>query len=639
MSFGFEPWGTNSELKGIMYHGLFHRDFPELWKLHSNQDLNEKVVYCLSLRQLCASTMNGGTVTAARFIDESNDWLEFPLFKQLLFESIRTSYRLLILTQVTKKQREVYAKLISVFHDVAKANGYSIAESVDDKLILKHLRVFFRSHFQLARKLLQTLKSVSDSEDQKHYLKSLIQDAEAVDFDNPSPELVYTTSKATVDAPSSSQNVTSAIPKTVVNDRDASFDDANAVVSAASISSSPTECEAQSTSTFSHSRSRKRRAESQVRKLQLSSSKKSRTGISLVSTRARRSVVSPGSQSIDFRAPEIAQGTRTTGKQHATTPNSERTIVEALPRPNVIGLLQAGQGPQRQQTQPRNGITEESLPFRLLDDTNGSVGQSQTSSQSALEVSLQACVIGRFPVSSLGMYLLNLPLLSVAEQASRESRLCEVLGICGLPVNSPVHHNLKSKQLFQCYENRAALRDEIAAWFGGVVGPSYAEIDAMHQIVHVGQRGFSLETMPDQIARLEAYITLLRTTVGNAWLHNTIGMDLDARIDYLFRQLVLCFMTDSFQHIILGSEDINATDRMIWGDFCKYCASIRNQMLITAANCPVRLASVPSCPSPVATNRNATTHAAIMANLSLLLTASPNTHIQARRVTNGFRTI
>jgi hypothetical protein len=367
-----------------MYHGLFRRNLPELWKLHDNIDLNEKAVYILSLQDMhSGSTPSGGTLTASRVIDDSRNWLEFPPIKQLLLEYICTSYQLLVLKQATKKQHKLYAKLVSDFHDVAKANGYSVAKSANDQSILKHLRVFFRYRFQKARKQLQSMKMATESEDQKISLQSLIRQAESVDFANPRPELVVAMAKdADITSNSSYENGRLSHPIMVDKSNVSSFIRNNSGILVQEKDSYHSKGVFRDDTMPPQSTSRKRSASPGPQKYRSSLSEKPKT-ILREPKIARRSIVSPGSQSIDILSPDIVMYGNMPAKQsvEAVSKNFERSVIEGFAPLKTLELLKTDQ------TVPRNGITKNCLPFCLLDSTSERVDQVEINTRNALEVS------------------------------------------------------------------------------------------------------------------------------------------------------------------------------------------------------------------------------------------------------------
>jgi hypothetical protein len=361
MALGFESVGTSKKLNCIMYHGLFHRDFPELWKLHDNKDLREKAVYVLSLQRLQTGiTLNSATVTISGVIDDSCLWLEFPPVKQLLFDCICTNYQLLVLTKTSQRQHKLYAKFISDLHVVIQANGYSVAESVNDQVVMKHLRVYFKSQFQKARKLLEAMKS-AESRNQKHALQSLIGYAESIDFANPKPELFSATR---MESEKKFHQKGKLAHTEMVDKDDASLPTigANTVIPPQDLDSSHAQCDFLDDTLPSQSTCRKRSASSGPQKSRCRLNRKGKADLRN-SKGAGLSIVASGSHAIDVPSPENASRIITPAKQTVAvvSNNFEQSVLEGLAPQNAVPLR-----PVRQ-TLPLNVPKENCLPCCMLD--------------------------------------------------------------------------------------------------------------------------------------------------------------------------------------------------------------------------------------------------------------------------------
>lgn len=624
---GFEQAGTGTQLKGIMYHGLFHRDFPDFWKLHDNEDLNEKLIYCLSLR--LSSLADRSDESAPPAIDGTGAWLEFPQFQQFLTNSVRDHYELLSVTNPTKVQRELYTKLTEEVFSIISSNGFVGCESADEKVVLKCLRIFFRNHFLKARKELQTLKTVSETDDQRKTLQALIVEAQCKRGEE---------GDAAVERPEQiGQNPPESTKRTsdeacaatgVSDDGPGGLGDVSA--------------ESHKRDSSSPQWGSRKRKDSSARVRRSSLPKKNRPSGSRDGNRGCLSVVSPSSHTLNLPSPETYADMDTPPPKpiNGLSQKLEPLSTEAVANPNIFGLLNtSGRGSTTLSHHPTltlNGSVDTNSPFQLPESFGSTMNQVGRSSQDAIEeVSWQACIVTKFPVNVLSLYLLELPELLTDDGTNTEANLREVLANHhGLSVNDASRQSFSSKLIFLDINCRSALREEIVSWFGGICGPNNKEIEGMNRILCFLTQGQRCENLPEQMLRLEVYITFLRAIDGPFWLQKMSGMDLDARANHLFQRLMVHFMKTRFQRLLITSPEISEADRMVWLDFFQHCVCLQTQ-LGAASNSRVATATTVS-PVPVDTNRNATTHATMLANLAALMPPSPNSFTQIGIINSAY---
>ncbi|KAL3922218.1 MAG: hypothetical protein SGILL_002324, partial [Bacillariaceae sp.] len=182
---GFDSAGSSANLKGIMFHGLFQRDYPELWKIQDDDILNEKILYCLSCDKELLVKLIGNGLEAKRSRDtkELLQLIELPALRSFLYDSVKCHFPVLISNR-TKLQSGLLEKMAKDVLEIAKTKEYKLDKSLDEAKIATSLRVFYRLHFQTVRKQLQLMKTDTENRDFKVMLQSLILKASAVDLNN-----------------------------------------------------------------------------------------------------------------------------------------------------------------------------------------------------------------------------------------------------------------------------------------------------------------------------------------------------------------------------------------------------------------------------------------------------------------------
>ncbi|KAL3919740.1 MAG: hypothetical protein SGILL_003600, partial [Bacillariaceae sp.] len=333
---GFEPFGTTSHLKNIMFHGLFHRDFPDLWKLHEDNDLTEKVEYCLSQdKKLLEELMEDGEAkSSSGSTKDKITWKEFPALENFLYTSIGEHF-VLLSANSTKLQRELYKTLTQKALEIAKTESYKLDESIDDLELLSCLRSFFRPHFVKVRKQVQFMKTNSE-QNLKATLQSLIHRAEPIDLND-----LEAMEVATIDRPLERPDVTAQ-----------GHDD-----SAVESDHQPV--------------SRKRKAAPMPGKKSKPSAsrvkQKKRPKRSISNRAAEQSVVSPGPQTVNSPATNGAANSTGQGIEHSTLQAVDTALFQSNSSA-LVGMLRGRHGlPASQQASTNQGeVPSTSLPSQLI---------------------------------------------------------------------------------------------------------------------------------------------------------------------------------------------------------------------------------------------------------------------------------
>ncbi|KAG7348096.1 HSF-type DNA-binding protein [Nitzschia inconspicua] len=369
---GFKPAASGTSMTKTMFHSLFHRDFPELWKLHTDKDLNEKVLYFLAVRlQEQAPVPIEVPDSTTLFGDDKGEWLCLPEFKQLLLDSISEHYELLYVQngkRLSTAQREFYKKLST---DVIAISALEGKIDTDEKAINACLRKHFRSLFSDARKELESLK-ISESNNHRMVLNSLIHKAQSGGFKKSMASTVEMTPLESLES-------------AFVNEEKSRMEieassDSSKVHKARSVD---LVLRANGTgSSVSQSKSRKRRGTSFCgKKKEFNRLKKRRSDDSGCLDQETLSLLTLGSHKLSIPSPEHPSGKEAAQSKtsNGTADNLESSSLTVVPNPTILNLLNGGQRRSErrsnQSTWAHHGSAEKHLPFHLLDSVEEDMDQ------------------------------------------------------------------------------------------------------------------------------------------------------------------------------------------------------------------------------------------------------------------------
>lgn len=380
--FGFEPVGSSADLKRVMFHGLFHRDFPDLWKLRADESLEEKVLYRLSIKlQQEAPTPQGAAMGATLVLDNKGEWIDWPDFKQLLLDSIRQKFDLLYLrtgSQQTKSQKEYFVKLSSDMLSILAAKGIVS----DEKVVLPSIRAYFKSLFRQARKELQSMKTSSGTNQEWLALNALVLKAQSEDFSD--YELVATMKRKASDAPGST--VESDEPPEVsagkLEERTAAHAD-----SERDVPTGPTEKK--------HALSRKRGSVGQKPDL-----KKRKTGDPRGSSEFGLSVLSPGFHPLKGPTPEKLPENSTASDieqrmRPSSTENPVTTVPGITPDQTILRLLHSAGAVSERPSTHTLGTFKDSVETDAIFVLDSAGRRINGAAEAIEEVSWQTCICFR----------------------------------------------------------------------------------------------------------------------------------------------------------------------------------------------------------------------------------------------------
>jgi hypothetical protein len=176
--FGFDFSGTAGNNRSQWSHPLFTRDFPALWNLEEDEELNDKVVLSIFLKLKSETKPREVTI-----IGKGCDWENYPPLHHVLCEYMRRFYRVLTSTNCTKQMAELLQKITVELRTSARTHGFEFAKEFDDRMIVSSIQRFFRLGLENSRKKMLSLK-VSTSVEDKFTLQTLILQAANMKIDD-----------------------------------------------------------------------------------------------------------------------------------------------------------------------------------------------------------------------------------------------------------------------------------------------------------------------------------------------------------------------------------------------------------------------------------------------------------------------
>jgi hypothetical protein len=582
---GFEPAGTSGELKGIMFHGLFQRDYPELWKLYDNDDLNEKVLYCLSHdKQLLMQEMGDDIESKSKDAMELLRWQAFPALQDFLYDSIKSHFPVLV-TNRTKSQSEVILRMAKDMLQIAKTQGYTLDESLDVAKIAGSLRKYFRLHFQKVRKCLQFMKTVTENGDAKVTLQSLVRKADSVDLNKLSISEISHNRDETGDqdcsrterADSDSIRDESNTPTEGSNDETGKADNPIESIDRPLTAGAPTHDgvgdsnhlnkddwsgkskQQQSTASVVETANRNEAVENDKAKPKCNNSPQ------VEDSKGRMTEETHNEQT---RPPQPASKKRT-----ATVPSGEEMQAQ-VPKPKKLKKDSSSRDGQIGATAGSPSTATPGIRTLMTARINNQMRNQDTAFHPDIQQRLTTTPTDSLGQLTDGIVHQAIRALDASLQHGGNSSVVDILRRshnvqdANPTIISPGTQQLEFIQQFPINALDAFVDMNVNPRLDSI---SADEIKFMHEILFPGMDFFQGTAFAEPYRRHRVYIKYLHYADGNLWIKKLVERPKLSRADYLRHHLLLCMMNEAFQYLLEAYE--SKEDARCWTTFLQQSKS------------------------------------------------------------------